>query len=188
MIERSFSARQCNCLHHNSVCCCDWHAHCLPLLHYPSHSSFLLSSVVVLMHTLTMYWKPGSQKSLCSQCQGFFNVILEVLQKSHQLNHSTQKQAWQYWEVLSGWQLNSVKKQEHGWAAHWTVMSKLYIFWHIVGVNQFSLYYFRLWVKHIDPLTLFIWIRQKIHHKKVEGNCVLWYQMTARSSPQLLLL
>ena len=100
-------------------------------------------------------------------CQGFFSVILEVLQKSHQLSHSRQKQACQYWEVLSGWHLNSVKKQEHGWAAHWTVMSKLCIFWHIVGVSQFSACFFRLWVKCIDRLTLFIWIRWKIHHKKV---------------------
>jgi hypothetical protein len=82
IIERSFSARQCNCLYYNSVRCCDWHAYCLPLPHYPSHSSFLLSSVVVLMHILTMYWKPGSQKSLCSQSvRVFFSVILEVLQK-----------------------------------------------------------------------------------------------------------
>lgn len=148
----------------------------------PSSLSFTLFIFVVFIGGTDAYinhvleaW--GTEITLYPVCWGFFSVTLEVLQKSHQLSHSRQKQAWQYWEVLSGWHLNSVKKQEHGWAAHWTIMSKLYIFWHIVGVRQFSLCYFRLWVKHIDHLTLFIWIRQKSHHK-----------MTARSSPQLLLL
>jgi hypothetical protein len=145
MMERSFSARQCNGSHHNSVHCCDWRGHCLPLLHYPAHSSFLLSSLVVLMLTLTMFWKPGSQKSLCSESVRVFSVSFwKFYKKIHQFSHSRQTQAWQYWEVLSGWHLNSVKKQEHGWAAHWTIMNKLYIFWHIVGVSQFSLCYF--WV------------------------------------------